>query len=192
MTAWRSLIAPLGPDPGGAVQSAQATFRQAEVRYQSGRQRAKVAALVCVALLLLTIIGGLLDVPVLMGLGFVFTFISFVVSCGTLLGLDSRTVVAGKQRAEELTAAFNRLQAFIADPQGGPWLDQALRQHPLLVNEPIPQASTSAQGLAQMHTVEKHSLVERQIVVVRCRFCKELTPVDGATCKNCGAPGFGS
>lgn len=192
MTAWRNLAAPLGPDPSTAVQSAQTTFHQAEARIRSGKQRAKISALACVALLLLTIIGGLVDVPALTGLGAVFVFGSFVLSCGSLLGLDSRAVLAARQRVEELTAAFNRLQAFIADPNGGTWLDQALHQHPLLVNEPIPSEHSSANGPAQMHTVEKYSLVERQIVVVRCRFCKELTPVDGATCKNCGAPGFGS
>jgi hypothetical protein len=30
-------------------------------------------------------------------------------------------------------------------------------------------------------------VVERQVVVTRCRYCKELTPVDLGECKSCGA-----
>jgi hypothetical protein len=115
-----------------------------------------------------------------------------IVSGGSFLGIDSRRVLTARHHAGQLTAAYERLQAFLADPNGGTWLDQTLRRHPLLTKEPIPSAPTSSNGPAPVRTVEKHSVVERQIVVVRCRFCKELTPVDGATCKNCGAPGFGS
>lgn len=32
--------------------------------------------------------------------------------------------------------------------------------------------------------------IERQVVVTRCKFCKQLTPVDLEACKNCGAPKF--
>ena len=35
-------------------------------------------------------------------------------------------------------------------------------------------------------SVEK-VIVERQVVVTRCRYCKELTPVDLTECKSCGA-----
>lgn len=37
--------------------------------------------------------------------------------------------------------------------------------------------------------VEKHveRIVERQVVVMRCRFCKKLTPVDLTACESCGA-----
>jgi hypothetical protein len=192
MTAWRALTAPFGGDPAGAVQSAHATHREVDAHNRSAKKRAKVSAIVCAGFLLLMFVGGVAEVPALTGLGTLFMFGSLVISGGSLLSIDSRKVQAARQRAEEFTAAFDRLQAFIADPNGGPWLDQALRRHPLLVSEPIPSPPSSASAPAQMHTVEKHSLVERQIVVVRCRFCKQLTPVDGATCKNCGAPGFGS
>lgn len=30
-------------------------------------------------------------------------------------------------------------------------------------------------------------VIERQVLVTRCRFCNELTPVDLADCKSCGA-----
>lgn len=37
--------------------------------------------------------------------------------------------------------------------------------------------------------VRKHT-IERQVVVVRCKYCGKLTPVDLEKCKNCGAPKF--
>ncbi len=37
--------------------------------------------------------------------------------------------------------------------------------------------------------VERHT-IERQVVVVRCKFCAELTPVDASKCKHCGAASF--
>jgi len=33
-------------------------------------------------------------------------------------------------------------------------------------------------------------VIERQVVVVRCKFCKVLTPVDRDTCKECGSARF--
>lgn len=44
---------------------------------------------------------------------------------------------------------------------------------------------------APSRQIERH-VVERQVVVIRCKFCRKLTPVDHATCEHCGAPGFGS
>lgn len=32
--------------------------------------------------------------------------------------------------------------------------------------------------------------IERQVVVTRCKFCHQLTPVDLERCKSCGAPKF--
>lgn len=38
--------------------------------------------------------------------------------------------------------------------------------------------------------VERYKVIERQIVVVRCKFCRTLTPVDLEKCENCGAKKF--
>ena len=38
--------------------------------------------------------------------------------------------------------------------------------------------------------VATEKIIERQVIVARCRFCKELTPVDLEACKNCGGKGF--
>jgi hypothetical protein len=35
--------------------------------------------------------------------------------------------------------------------------------------------------------VHQREVVERQVVVMRCRFCKELTPAELSACKSCGA-----
>jgi hypothetical protein len=34
---------------------------------------------------------------------------------------------------------------------------------------------------------ERERVVERQVLVQRCRFCQKLTPVDLSACKECGA-----
>jgi hypothetical protein len=40
---------------------------------------------------------------------------------------------------------------------------------------------------ASNKVVEKHSLVvERQVVVMRCKYCSKLTPVDLKACESCG------
>lgn len=37
------------------------------------------------------------------------------------------------------------------------------------------------------NVVEREKVIERQVVVTRCGFCKKLTPVDLTACENCGA-----
>jgi len=49
---------------------------------------------------------------------------------------------------------------------------------------PAPQPS----GASTQPVAEK--VVERQVLVARCKFCKELTPVDLEACKNCGGKGW--
>jgi hypothetical protein len=49
---------------------------------------------------------------------------------------------------------------------------------------PAPHRSAPA---AAPHVVERERVVERQVVVMRCQHCGELTPADLSACKNCGA-----
>ncbi len=35
--------------------------------------------------------------------------------------------------------------------------------------------------------VEREKIIERQVLVARCQYCGELTPVDLVACKSCGA-----
>lgn len=39
-------------------------------------------------------------------------------------------------------------------------------------------------------TGTRRHTIERQVVVVRCKYCGKLTPVDLERCKSCGAPKF--
>lgn len=34
---------------------------------------------------------------------------------------------------------------------------------------------------------ERERVIERQVIVTRCKFCQNLTPVDLSACKECGA-----
>jgi hypothetical protein len=91
------------------------------------------------------------------------------------------------EEAQRLGHAIGQLQAFQADPNRGGALARFQHEHPA-VNQPLPNvddaAPLSAAGGPPSH------IIERQTVVVRCRYCQTLTPVDGATCRNCGAAGF--
>jgi len=52
------------------------------------------------------------------------------------------------------------------------------------------RATAAAPPAAVRHIerhVEREKIIERQIVVTHCKFCKELTPVDLSECKSCGA-----
>jgi len=90
--------------------------------------------------------------------------------------------------AEQAVAAY---RAFMADEGAGVWLTRVWSDHPLLFQEPIPEAGASAAPASSVQTYVERRLVERQIVVTRCKFCKQMTPVDGEVCGSCGAPGFG-
>ncbi len=83
-------------------------------------------------------------------------------------------------------------KAFMVDPAAGGWLQAIWSQHPALFQEPIPTGPVSDGRVSSSHVHVERKLVERQIVVVRCKFCKQLSPVDLPTCEHCGSPGFGS
>lgn len=80
-------------------------------------------------------------------------------------------------------------QAFLTAADGFLWLQRMWAEHRLLF-EAAPVVPASGRSHAGP-LVERH-VVERQIVVVRCRFCRQLSPVDRPTCEHCGAAGFGS
>lgn len=50
-----------------------------------------------------------------------------------------------------------------------------------------PQASPPDGARAPVYYVEREKIIERQVVVMHCQFCKGLTPVDLSDCKSCGA-----
>lgn len=80
--------------------------------------------------------------------------------------------------------AVTRLRTFTADPNRGGVLERFGKEHPAYWR-PLPNVDDMAplsSGPA--------SVVERQTVVVRCKYCRALTPVDDKTCHNCGAASF--
>jgi hypothetical protein len=101
---------------------------------------------------------------------------------------------AQKQKAANDLAAAQRYVAayreFLAHPEGGVWLNAAWNEHRLLFEHPpeAPPSSAQAMGGGAV-SIER---IERQIVVVRCKYCQQLTPVDRSSCEHCGAAGFGS
>lgn len=85
-----------------------------------------------------------------------------------------------------VSGAVAQMQAFSADPNRGGVLTRFYAEHPAY-GWPLPAVDDAAPLSAAV--VSTH-VVERQIVMVRCKFCQALTPVDGATCRHCGAGGF--
>jgi hypothetical protein len=51
-------------------------------------------------------------------------------------------------------------------------------------NRPAPSTTIAK----EVKVIEKEKIIERQIVVVRCQFCRKTTPVELRTCEHCGAP----
>lgn len=90
---------------------------------------------------------------------------------------------------------YQAVEAFANDPNGGGFVVRVANEHPLLIQEPLPSHSSASfpksSRKAAVQATSEPRVIERQIVVTRCRFCQHMTPVDGMSCQNCGAPGFG-
>jgi len=50
---------------------------------------------------------------------------------------------------------------------------------------PLPPAPQDPPDYAEPNVV-REKVIERQVVVTRCQFCGELTPMDLSACKSCG------
>lgn len=48
------------------------------------------------------------------------------------------------------------------------------------------ELASASNRTVERHVVEKHHVVERQVVVTRCKYCSKLTPVDLTACDGCG------
>lgn len=53
--------------------------------------------------------------------------------------------------------------------------------------QPAPRASFPQTPAAPSPPVVQREIIERQILVMRCKFCDALTPVDLSDCRSCGA-----
>lgn len=113
------------------------------------------------------------------------------------LGFGAKCLLERSERARRLgefhaaQAYVARFESFMSDPNGGGWLQAAWSRHRYLFETPppeLPQSSHSSAPIIQIERIEK----QVQIVVIRCKYCSKLTPVDRATCEHCGAAGYGS
>ena len=64
---------------------------------------------------------------------------------------------------------------------------EAEQQAARLAAEQRREEKDARRPLQASPVVVSERVVERQVVVTRCRYCKELTPVDLVECKSCGA-----
>ena len=109
--------------------------------------------------LLVTVVGGGI-VAAVVGNPFVWIAwtIGVVVHVSYVMAMGrERVAVEAEQRAARLAAEQGREEKNARQPR---------QASPVVVHERV---------------------VERQVVVTRCRYCKELTPVDLGECKSCGA-----
>jgi len=100
---------------------------------------------------------------------------------------NAEVAAAGAQHAHGAVTAF---QQFMSAPTGGVALERAWHEHPLLFREPAPEAPSATGHGQSVQTYVERQVVERQVIVARCKFCKQLTPADADGCRSCGAPAF--
>jgi hypothetical protein len=62
----------------------------------------------------------------------------------------------------------------------------AQRQRRATQGVPEPESEPPAKPIPTT-VVERERIIERQVLVTRCTFCKKLTPVDLSACDGCGA-----
>lgn len=196
MAEWQRLRGPLGQDPDWFVADARARLQQIQAQADAKARSLKLVGAVTFGLLLLFIVAVAAGAQVA-GLLF-FLLVAGVVAGG--FKLQGNTNIHKLVRAARASCAgaermFDTHARFMADPDHGGFLQKAWHEHPLLFRAPIPDPSLPASSPtsgSHVQTYVERQLVERHVVVTRCRFCKQLTPVDGPTCAHCGAPGFGS
>jgi hypothetical protein len=124
------------------------------------------------------------------GLAFLLLAVAGFVGVQWLLARSKWHAANGRLEATMNDAAS--FQRFLADPSAGAWLRQAWSAHPLLLHPPVLDSASAEAADAPPQTVVERQVVERQIVVARCRYCKQLSPIDRPSCEHCGAAGFGS
>lgn len=196
MAEWQRLHTPLGQDPVTFVADARARVQLQTQALADARARLKIVGPFTGGLILLSIIAAAAGSEVI---GFLFVLMLVaIVFC--VLTLQDHSVLnmhakAARDACANADRMFDSHARFMADPNHGGFLQKTWDEHPLLFNAPIPDPSLAAPtttGTPQVQTYVERQLVERQVVVARCKFCKQLTPVDRRTCSHCGAPGFGS
>jgi len=177
-----------------------AFYAAAQQRHAAATRSKPLSPTVPVGLVIAT--GGLFFAAVIAGLAeasgaFAFFFmLGFLGAIASILAFVSASSSKAAHRSAQARyeAACRHLEAFSAfmrDPNAGAFLQRIWDEHPLLFHEPIPTPTASMPPSPSVQTFVERKVVERHVVVTRCRFCRGMTPVDGPTCQHCGAPGFG-
>jgi hypothetical protein len=194
MDEWNRFRAKLGENPDTFAAHAAADAQRAAHRVDGATKKLIIGCGGSIALVLLAIIlstvgssaSGLVWLIAICGAIASYFFVKEYMDAGA----SNQRFQAAAQEAERILAQY---KAFQSDPNGGVFLEHAWREHPLLFQEPIPDATHAHHGApGVVQTFVERRLVERQIVVTRCKFCQQMTPVDGPSCQHCGAPAFAS
>lgn len=193
---WQRLRAPLGQDPDWFVGDARGRLRYAQGQVDAKARSLKIVGAVAGGLFLLFVIAVAAGASISTFV-FLLLFGAVVVGGIVLQGYlnMSKLLRAARNACGNAERMFDDHGRFMADPHHGGFLQKIWHEHPFLFQAPIPdpsQQGPSSTGAAVVQTYVERQLVERQVVVTRCKFCKQHTPVDGPTCSHCGAPGFGS
>lgn len=119
--------------------------------------------------LLVTVIGGgLIAAAVGNVLAFGVWFLAAVAHVGYIAAVGRERIAAEKKRGDEKRRAREEAERERAE------------------RERAKQARAAAARKEETVPVRER-IIERQVVVTRCRYCNELTPVDLSACKSCGA-----
>lgn len=208
----------LGNDPDGFVHGHWMSLNAAKKLTDRRRKEirtnlALAAASFCI--LILAAARDLEPVGVLATLGLLIWLVLALVSFMHWLGARANERKAQKTY-DSLEHVHQMAHAFVAHPEGGGFLVRLTHEHPLLFQAPVARTATFevrhsvgdlgferalaelegamrdlGSGFASRNRAPAERVVERQIVVTRCKFCRGMTPVDASTCQHCGAPGFG-
>lgn len=194
MEQFRGLRAIVGENPDSFLAHAETTAKRSTDRAATLMQRAIVVGTGAAAALIVILVANATKSE---ALGFFWLVFLGLCALSFYLGKEwmdaSTNGETDRSKLARAKQAVAEYEAFKADPNRGMFLQRAWTDHPLLFNEPIPEVPAPGQAAAgvSVQTYVERQLVERQVVVTRCKFCQQMTPVDGHTCQHCGAPGFG-
>ena len=139
---------------------------------------------------------GLLGAIVLAALshsGGLFVFFMFLLAvvvggpAASKLPNTSRNVHAADLHRRNLHACLHEWHTLHTSDGGFAMLARVRSEHPLLLQPPVNDAAGSPAS-SRPQVVERET-VERQVVVGRCKYCSQLTPIDLTRCRTCGAEG---
>lgn len=178
----------VGGDPRGYLARLQQQAAADEMARVSTWMQASIGGWVVAGSLAVILIGRLAESSGLLTIGVIVLFFAAILALLAVhkhMGELSPKAARSAHVAKVAAAQVEAFEQFIADPQRGGFLSQVWENHPLLFKEPAPPPSSVQSPGVQVYV--DRQVVERQVVVTRCRYCSQMTPVDMAGCTHCGA-----